>query len=114
MAVSYTWKITGLKTTSVQDTNNVIVQTYWEKIGKDGSLEGKFSGATPFNPEDMPAGTTFKPFDKLTEADVLEWVKAVVVGPYEEHVNNAIQKQIDEKKNPVVEATLPWAPAANT
>ena len=111
MAVTYTWKVTGLKTTTINNTSDVVVQTYWEKIGKDGELEGKFSGATPFSANTMPAGTTFIPFSELTEEDVLTWIKAIVVDSYEEHVNAQIQKQIDDKKNPVIDATLPWAPA---
>ena len=62
----------------------------------------------------MPAGTTFIPFEQLTEADVLTWIQAVVVDHYEQHVNEKIQEQIDASLNPVVDATLPWAPAANT
>ncbi len=114
MAITYTWKVTGLKTTTINNTSDVVVQTYWEKIGKDGEFEGVFNGATPFSASSMPAGTTFIPFSELTEEDVLTWIKAVVVDSYEEHVNSIIQKQIDEKKNPVVEASLPWAPVSNT
>jgi hypothetical protein len=114
MAVTYSWKVTGLKTTTVANTSDVVVQTYWKKIGTEGDLDGEFSGATPFSSNNMPANTSFIPFSDLTEDDVLTWIKAVVVGQYEEHVNEQIQKQIDDKKNPVVDATLPWAPAPNT
>jgi hypothetical protein len=100
MAVTYSWKVTGLKTTTVANTSDVVVQTYWKKIGTEGDLDGEFSGATPFSSNNMPANTSF--------------IKAVFVGQYEEHVNEQIQKQIDDKKNPVVDATLPWAPAPNT
>jgi len=112
MAITYTWEVTGIKTTTLNNTPNVVVQTYWKKIGTDeNGNEGMFSGATPFSAESMPAGTTFIPFDQLTENDVLTWIKAVVVDTYEEHVNGWIQKQIDDKKNPVVDAALPWAQA---
>ena len=115
MAVTYRWEVTGIKTTTLNNTPNVVVQTYWKKIGKDEKgNEGTFSGATPFSAESMPAGTTFVPFEQLTETEVLTWIKAVVVDSYEEHVNAQIQKQIDESKNPVVEATLPWATATTT
>ena len=109
MAVTYTWKVTGLKTTSFNDTDNVVVQTYWEKIGKDGDFEGKFVGATPFDVSNVPEGFKFKPFNRLTEADVLKWIQANVVVSYEQHVNETIQKEIDKQKTPVVEAKLPWA-----
>jgi|688.fasta_scaffold01249_3 hypothetical protein len=114
MAVSYTWKVTGLKTTTVANTSDVVVQTYWKKIGTDGDLVGEFSGATPFSSNNMPANTSFIPFSDLTENDVLTWIKAVVVDTYENHVNEVIQKQIDEKKNPVVDNSLPWAPVTNS
>lgn len=114
MAVTYTWEVTGLKTTTLNNTSNVVVQTYWKKIGTDGEHTGTFSGATPFSADTMPAGTTFVPFEQLTEETVLSWIQAVVVGDYERHVNDKIQEQIGASSNPVVEATLPWAPAANT
>ena len=116
MAITFTWEVTSIKTMTINNTPNVVVQTYWKKVGTDGEHTGTFSGATPFSADSMPANTKFIPFDKLTEADVLGWIQAVVVGQYEEHVNEAIQKQINDSRNPVVDATLPWAPppAANT
>jgi len=112
MAITYKWEVTGIKTTTLNNTPNVVVQTYWKKIGTDeNGHEGTFSGATPFSADSMPAGTTFIPFEQLTEADVLTWIKAVVVDIYQEHVDEQIAKQINEKLNPIVDATLPWAPA---
>jgi len=34
----------------------------------------------------------------------------VVTGGYEQHVNGKILEQIQQKIEPVTEATLPWAP----
>lgn len=113
MAVTYTWEVTGLKTTTVANTSDVVVQTYWKKIGTDEKGNtGEFSGATPFSASNMPANTSFIPFSDLTENDVLSWIEAVVVGTYKDHVDEQIQKQIDLKKNPVVDNPLPWAPPA--
>lgn len=109
MAITYTWKITGLKVKDEGDLTNAVVQSYWTKTGKDeDGNEGTFSGATPFtvNPDDESG--PFVPFSQLTEDDVINWVKTVVVGSYEEHVNSQIQKQIDSKKNPITDAKLPW------
>jgi hypothetical protein len=114
MTVEYTWQITGLKTSTLNNTPNVVVQTYWKKIGKDGESIGTFVGATPFSADSMPAGTTFIPFEQLTEADVLEWIKAVVVGGYEDHVNAKIQEEIDRQKNPVNDVSLPWSVSETT
>lgn len=104
MAITYTWEITGIKTANVNDKQNAVVQTYWKKVGKDEfGNEGVFNGATPIevNPD-----SKFVSFDKLKEDDVLSWIKSKVVGVYEEHVNDQIVKQIQEKT--VVDANLPW------
>lgn len=113
MAITYTWKITGLKTKNVSDNKqNAVVQTYWQKIGTDeNGNEGTFNGATPFTVDPTDDSGPYIPFEQLTEEDVINWIKTIVVGNYEEHVNGQIQKQIDEKINPVTEASLPWAPA---
>ena len=113
MTTTYSWKVTGMK---VRDKVNeagvtlskAVCQTYWEKKGIDeNGNEGSFIGATPFTAASVPADQ-FVPFDQLTEAVVLEWIKAVVVGDYEAHVNGRIAKQIADKA--ITEATMPWAP----
>lgn len=116
MAITYTWKVTGLKVRDEVINGNTypqaVCQTYWQKIGTDeNGNEGTFSGATPFTLDPTDDSGPFIPFDQLTEEDVINWIKTVVVGGYEEHVNGKIQEQIDLKVNPVVEAQLPWAPA---
>ena len=113
MSLTYTWKVTGIKTRDEvnaegETLQNAVVQTYWQKIGTDADgNEGTFSGATPFTAKDVPAGA-FVPLAELTEETVIGWIQAVVVGSYEEHVNGMIQKQIDDKT--ITDAKLPWAP----
>lgn len=114
MSITYTWKITGLKTRTEGANQDAVVQTYWTKTGIDeNGSEGSFQGATPFTSVDVPEGQ-FVPFADLSEEAVIEWVKAVVVGHYETHVNNAIAKQIEEKTSPISEAQMPWAPQTTT
>jgi len=112
MAVTYTWKVTDMKVRNetIEGTtyDETVVQTLWEKTGTDeNGNTGMFAGATPF--QYNPESSTFTPFADLTEEIVLGWIQAVVVGSYEEHVNEQIQKEIDEKINPVVDPGLPWA-----
>lgn len=114
MAITYTWEITNLKVQTVSDEKqNAVVQTYWRKIGTDeNGNEGVFSGATPFTVDPTDNSGPFIPFEELTEADVIAWVQSVVVGSYEQHVNEQIAKQIAEKVSPITDKTLPWAPPA--
>ena len=109
MAIAYTWEVTSLKTKTEGANANAVVQTYWKKTGTDSvsSETGEFSGATPLSSVDVASFTTFA---DLTEANVLAWIQAVVVGGYEEHVNSQILKQINEKITPVSVSAMPWAP----
>lgn len=116
MAITYTWAVTGMK---VRDTvidgvtySNAVVQTYWSKTGTDeNGNTGMFAGATPFSYDPTDADGPFIEYEDLTETDVLSWIQSQVTGSYEEHVNQQIQKQIDEKISPITEG-MPWAPAA--
>lgn len=110
MAITYTWKVTGIKKKDEGSNKDAVVQTYWTKTGKDDDgNEGVFTGATPFSSADADPFVAFK---DLKEADVLTWIKAVadVDGSYKDHINAQIQKQIDEQITPVVDADMPWAP----
>lgn len=111
MAITYTWAVTSVKTKTEGDNVDAVVQTYWTKTGtdEDGNT-GVFSGATPFTSVNVPDGE-FVAFADLTEATVLGWIQGVFVDneAYENHVNEQIAKQIDAKKNPIEEKSLPWA-----
>ena len=117
MAITYTWKLMSLKKTAVGTFDGFVGQTYRKKIGTetDGNV-GEFSGATPVTPAADADPATFAKFEDLTEAQVLNWVKALVTEGYEAHVNEQIQKQIDAKKNPITEVQdgkFPWSPPAS-
>ena len=107
------WEITGLKTKNETNGDGVVLpdavcQTYWKVSYTDADgNEGSFAGATPFSATNLSA-EQFQQFDTLTEATVIEWVKAIVVDSYLEHVTGRIQAQIDELA--VSEPSLPWAP----
>lgn len=112
MALTYTWAITELALTTVGDKQDYVVQSRWTCTGTDeNGLTGTFSGATPFTPD--PSQSGFTPYDQLTEAQVLGWIQAVVVGQYLDHVNGVIDEQIAKKKDPVTQTSqFPWSPPA--
>lgn len=113
MGILYTWSVTGLKVKNQTNADgdvlqDAVIQTFWEKRGQDEwGREGVFIGATPFTAEDVPADQ-FTRFENLTEEIVLGWIKPIVTGQYEEHVNAYILKQIEEQANPTNDAELPW------
>lgn len=111
MAITYTWKVTGLTKTNTEDLTDVVVGTRWTKTGVDEEgNEGVFSGATPFLASAVDPNN-FVDWNNLTEEIILSWIQPIVVDSYEQHVNEQIQKQINAKKNPVVDVSnLPWNP----
>lgn len=111
------WEVTGLKTKNEVNGDgivlpNAVCQTYWKASYTDADgNEGSFSGATPFSAVNL-SEEQFAEFDTLTEETVLDWVKAIVVDSYFDHVVERIQRQIDELA--IEEATMPWAPETET
>lgn len=117
MSLIYTWKLTAIRKADTPDLSGVVIGTRWECTGADENGDsGTFSGATPFNLNEVNS-ETFVPFEELTEELVLGWVQAVVVDGYKDHIDSQIMKQIAQKKSIVVELSgdqLPWAaPASN-
>jgi len=110
--MNYTWQLTSLKRKDSSDLKNIIVQTFWKKIGTDeNGNTGEFSGATPFDLSSVDPDN-FVSYEDLTEEMVLGWIQSVVIGSYEEHVNLQIANQISDKVSPVTEVTseFPWEP----
>ena len=103
--LTYNWKLNSLRKTSAANLSNVVIGTTWTLTGTDAdNYSGTFSGATPFKVAELDP-SSFIDYNSLTEDIVLGWVQAVVVGNYKDHIDEQINKQIRDKKNPVEEAT---------
>ena len=117
MALTYTWKLTGLKKQDTADFNDLVIGTRWTVTGTDeDAVDGTFQGATPLDIPD--AGQEgYIPYAELTEEIVLGWIKEHVSGSnpatnYWDHIDGRIVKAIDEKKwtkVEVMEGDLPWS-----
>ena len=117
MAITYTWKMRETKI--VDQTNSegkvlkdAVVQTLWQKIGKDDEgNEGIFMGATPLTAVNVPEAD-FKELSTLTEEQVLGWIKAIVEpdATYVAHIDEVIAEAIETNKVKI--APLPWDPEA--
>ena len=122
MALTYTWKLTGLKKQDTADFNDLVIGTRWRVTGTDeDGNEGSFDGATPLDiPDADEAG--YIPYEELTEDLVLGWIKNVVSGSnmatnYWDHINGRIVESIDSKRTVVVEiqeTDLPWSPTSGS
>lgn len=108
MAIVYTWKVTGVKTTELGNKRTAITHIHWQKIGtdEDGNV-GTFDGVTPLDEVNVDS---FTPYKKVTEGNMLTWVKDKIGldKSVTDHINNSIESQINSKKVKVVNTKLPW------
>lgn len=119
MGYTYEWFIKGLKKSNptTLDVTDVIVGTQWQVVAtNEDGVTGEFTGATPFALKTIETGS-FIPYEELTEAIVLGWIKDTVSGSnatsnYWSHIQEKIEKQIHEKTNTIVDLLsheLPWS-----
>ena len=116
MALTYEWKLTGLKKQDTADLSDLVVGTRWELKGtNEDDVFGMFSGATPLDLPDADE-ENYVAYADLTETQVLGWIKSIVSGSgpgnYMDHINEQIQKEIDEKVHTQLEVNsndLPWS-----
>jgi hypothetical protein len=101
MAVTYNWTIANCEH-NVADGG--VVVAHWRVSAEDGEYTASAYGTAGFTPD--PASPTFKPYDQLTEADVLGWVLGSV-DKAEMEANLAAQ--IEAAKAPATASGLPWA-----
>lgn len=122
MAFSYTHEITSLKVKDEVNNDgvtltNAVCQTYWKRTGTDeDGNSGTFSGATPFTAVSV-GEDDFTDFASLTEAEVIGWITNVIDNDptYKTHIDEVIQRQIDEELGVETEHqadSLPWATPA--
>ena len=107
MAITFEFKIKQLEVAPMLgDLENVVTRVRYDYVGTDEEGNtASFAGATPMP---APNSEAYKPFDQLTEADVVSWLEEVADKPHmQERITKAIQQQVAPKN---VDMPLPWAP----
>ena len=92
-----TWTINQLE----RNTSDGFVTTVHYTVTK---VDGDFSAST-YGTISFETGTPETPFESLTEAQVVAWVKDKLG---EEIVEAALTAQIEAQRNPVKASGLPW------
>lgn len=116
--INYTWKVNSVK--CYKDLNgyqDYVYQTYWNcaaaTSGAAGAYESSFAGATPLGTgAASTSGYAFKPFNELTQNDVLNWIWASLPsGAGKEYYEQKVSGEIVYKMNyQTEEPPLPWNP----
>ena len=106
MATTITWVISALDCIpNTPEGADYVVTAHWRCNGADGTYNGTVYSTCSFP---VVQGTSFVPYEDLTEDDVLGWCWAngVDKDATEAAVEQQIQNQIDP---PIVTPPLPWA-----
>eukprot|EP01050_Picozoa_sp_SAG11_P000691 SAG11_NODE_23_length_24947_cov_7.815518_23_plen_98_part_00 len=97
--MAVTWTISTLE----RNTDDGVVVAHWQASDVDGEHTGSSYGACGFTPDADADGYTA--YADITEAQVIEWVKADVDA---DAVEASIAAQIADSKAPAITAGVPW------
>jgi len=97
--MNVTWKIDNLDR---QVSDGLVITAHWRVDAVDGEHTAGAYGSVGFT-----RGDDFIPFDELTEAQVVEWVKEQLDVA---EIEASLASQIEKQKNPVTAHGLPWTP----
>ena len=94
------WSIAQLERNA---DDNGVVTAHWRATATDGDYSASSYGTCSWTPE--PSTEGFVPFEELTEAMVIEWVKGSLDV---EVIEESLASQIEEQKAPKIIAGTPW------
>jgi hypothetical protein len=100
MTATITWAIAQLDRNA---TDGGVTVAHWTASAVEGDHSASSYGTAGFTPDATAAG--FKPYDTLTEADVLGWVWGSVD---KAETEASLQSQIDAQKAPATLTGTPW------
>lgn len=106
---NYNWTVTQLYTQTIEGNADYVVIANYNTTGVDGEYTASLSETAQFSTADV---TTFIPYEDLTEAIVIGWIKESLGENGIISVEACIQGQIDSQINPPVSpqnTPLPWS-----
>jgi hypothetical protein len=92
-----TWKIAQLDR---QTSDGLVTTAHWRVNAVDGKYSAGSYGTVGFE-----RGESFIPYDSLTEAQVIAWVKEKL---NVDAIETSLAAQIAAQKAPVIETGVPW------
>ncbi len=96
----YTWSIA---TCEHEVATGGITVAHWRVTASDGDYSASAYGTCGFTPD--ATDPNFKPYDEVTEDEVLSWVWASVD---KDATEASLAQQIEAQKNPVTATGTPW------
>ena len=106
MAITYTWKVTGLMVQDEGDLEKVAVMSNFSINGTDGEYTGQVSYAVNLL---QPDAENFTPYANITEEQAVQWTKNALGEDRVSAMQQEVADQIAKASVPVPQpAPLPW------
>ena len=106
MAITYTWKVTGLMIQDEGDLEKVAVMSNFSINGTDGEYTGQVSYAVNLL---QPDAENFTPYADITEEQAVQWTKNALGEDRVSAMQQEVADQIAKASVPVPQpAPLPW------
>lgn len=105
--MTFTIKITGIRTQTVNGLENVVKQVDWTMTGTEGNQSFELPQTTTV-PD--PQAETFIPLANLTEQQVISWVEANEsrIPAIQAHIQAVLDREV--AKAQLVKTAMPWVP----
>ena len=103
---NFTIKVTGLRTATVGNLQDVVKQVEWTMIGTEGTQTFELPQVTTVPDPDTPQ---FVPLQNLTEAQVVSWIEAheTRLPGIRAHIQLVLDREVS--KAALATAQMPWA-----
>jgi hypothetical protein len=105
MAITYTWKVTGLMVQNEGDLEKVAVMSYFSIDGTDEKHTGQVSYAVKLL---SPDAENFTPYANITEEQVLQWIKDALGEDRVSAMEQEVAEYIATTPSVPQYAPLPW------
>jgi len=108
MAVTYTWDIEQLETyPSLDGKVDALATVHWKLAGQEGNVRAELAGATGLN--QTSTEEDFIPYEDLTKATVIQWVKDTLGETTVKEIEDAVAGEVLRRAAPkVVPRATPW------
>ena len=108
---TFTIKINGLRTATVNGLENTVKQVDWTLVGEESGQKFELPQTTSLGD---PAAEGFVPLANLTETAVAAWIEATEtrLPGIKAHIQFVLDKEV--AKASLTSAAMPWAPVAPT
>ena len=109
MTPTFTWSVpaNGMSTVTHAGQADTVVQVRYTLTATAGEHSHSINGVVQLKPS---ADGTFILFENLTEAQVIEWVKAAVRPEDKRHYEMGLTRALELKANPPVRPVIKPAP----